>query len=404
MTTSAEAIRAWTGPAILSYGYRPFFLLAAIWAALAMALWVPMLTGAMPAPGALAPTDWHAHALLFGYTGAVIAGFLMTAVPNWTGRFPIVGWPLAGLVALWLAGRVAVTMPGLSPLAVALVDLAFPVALAVAIGREIIAGRNWRNLKVLMLFAVLILANARFHWAAAQGFAAGDWGARLGLAVVIVMIAVIGGRIVPSFTRNWLAQRGPGALPAAMDKFDNFAMVLSVMTLFFWVLLPLEPMTGVLCLLAAAVNLARLARWQGQRTAAEPLVWVLHAGFAFVGLGFLAVGLDALGWLPGGSGPQHVWMAGAIGLMTLAVMSRASLGHAGLPLSAGRGVLFLYLALIGAVAVRFLAGFLPAVPGLMHLAATLWIAAFAGFAVLYWSILTQPRADRRRANPAAQRG
>ena len=401
MTTSAQAIRAWTGPAILSYGYRPFFLLAAIWAALAMALWVPMMTGVMPAPGVFGPVDWHAHALLFGYTSAVIAGFLMTAVPNWTGRFPIVGWPLAVLVALWLAGRVAMTLPlGLSPLAVALVDLAFPLALAFAIGRELVAGRNWRNLKVLVLFAVLILANARFHWAAAEGFGAGDWGARLGLAVVIMMIAVIGGRIVPSFTRNWLARREPGRLPAPTDRFDNVAMALTLVALLFWVAMPFDIVTGILCLIAGAVNLVRLARWQGQRTGAEPLVWVLHAGFAFVGLGFLSVGADALGWLPGGTGPQHVWMAGAIGLMTLAVMSRASLGHAGLPLSAGRGVMALYLALIGAVAARFAAGFLPGATSPLHLAATLWIVGFAGFAVLYWTILTRSRVDQRRANPA----
>ncbi|WP_209424893.1 NnrS family protein [Pararhodobacter sp. SW119] len=404
MTTSAQAIRNWTGPAILSYGYRPFFLLAGIWAALAMALWVPMLAGAIPAPGHFGPVDWHAHALLFGYTSAVIAGFLMTAVPNWTGRFPIVGWPLAGLVALWLAGRVAMTVPlGLSPLAVAVVDLAFPVALAAAIGREIVAGRNWRNLKVLGLFAALILANARFHWAAVEGAAVGDWGARLGLGVVILLIAVIGGRIVPSFTRNWLAKQAPGPMPAPMGTFDSFVMVLSVITLLFWVLAPFEPATGVLCLLAGGANLARLARWQGWHTGAEPLVWVLHVGFACLGLGFLAVGLNALGLMPGGTGPQHVWMAGAIGLMTLGVMTRASLGHAGLPLSAGRGVIVLYALVIGAVVTRLIAGFLPGAGWLLHLSAALWIGGFAGFAALYWPILTRPRADARRANPAPNR-
>ncbi len=403
MTTSAEAIRAWQGPAILSYGYRPFFLLAGIWAALAMLLWILMLIGAAVPSGVFGPVAWHAHALLFGYTGAVIAGFLMTAVPNWTGRFPIVGWPLAALVVLWLIGRVAVTAPlGLSPLLVALIDLAFPAALALAIGREIVAGRNWRNLKILALFAVLVLANARFHWAeAAGGQAAGDWGARLGLAVVIMMIAVIGGRIVPSFTRNWLARRGPGALPAPMDRFDAVAMGLTLVTLFFWVVLPFDIVTGILCLIAGLANLARLARWQGQRTGAEPLVWVLHAGFAFVGLGFLAVGFDALGLGPGGTGPQHVWLAGAIGVMTLAVMTRASLGHAGLPLSAGRGAMLLYLAVIGAVLARFVSGLMPGAVWLTHLAGTLWIAGFVGFALLYWSILTRPRADQRRANPAS---
>ena len=402
MTTSAEAIRAWSGPAILGYGYRPFFLLGAIWAALAMALWVPMLSGAMPAPGGFGAVDWHAHGLLFGYTSAVIAGFLMTAVPNWTGRFPIVGWPLAALVGLWMAGRAAVSLPlGLSPLAVAAVDLAFPVALCAAIGREIVAGRNWRNLKVLGLVGLLAAANALFHWeAAVHGHAAGGVGARLGLAVVILLIVVIGGRIVPSFTRNWLAQRGPGPLPAAMDRLDKFATALTMMALFYWVVLPGDTVTGVLCLLAGLACLGRLARWQGWRTGAEPLVWVLHAGYALVGLGFLAVGLDALGLLPAGSGPQHVWMAGAIGLMTLAVMSRASLGHAGRPLRAGRGVTALYLAVAASVLARLVAGFLPGVPGLMHLAAALWTLGFGGFALLYWPILTRPRVAARKASAA----
>ncbi|EEW26917.1 NnrS family protein [Rhodobacter ferrooxidans] len=399
MTTSAEQMRAWRGPVILSQGYRPFFLLAALWAVLVMGMWVLVISGALQWQAAFEPVTWHAHALLFGYTTAVIAGFLMTAVPNWTGRFPITGWPVAGLAALWLTGRAVVTLPlGLPALAVAVVDLAFPVVLALAIGREIVAGRNWRNLKVLGLLGLLILADGLFHWQAAhEGAAAAGFGARLGLAVLVVLIALIGGRVVPSFTRNWLAQRRVQPLPAAADRLDDACMAITVAAAASWAALPDAAAIGGLCLLAGVANLWRLARWQGHRTLAEPLVWVLHASFAFVALGFFSVGAEALGLMALGPASKHVWMAGAVGLMTLAVMSRASLGHGGYPLAAGKGVALLYAALICAVLARVLAGFWPQLPWLLHIAAGGWILAFGGFALLFWPILARPKLQPRRA-------
>ena len=269
MTSSAEQMRAWTGPAILTYGFRPFFLGAAVWAALAMALWVPMLSGALVLPTAFDPVSWHAHEFLFGYLGAVIAGFLLTAVPNWTGRLPIVGWRLGALAALWIAGRVAVAISAaMPPAAVAAIDLAFPLALAAAIGREIVAGRNWRNLVVLGGLAVFAVGNGLFHWEAARGeYAAQGHGLRLGLAAGLMMIALIGGRIVPSFTRNWLARRGPGRLPVPpMQRFDRVALVVLLAALLLWVARPLDPVTGAALVLAGALHLARLARWAGDRT------------------------------------------------------------------------------------------------------------------------------------------
>jgi len=204
MTSTAEQMRAWRGPAILTYGFRPFFFGAAVWAAFSMMLWVPMLTGYISLPTAFDPVSWHAHEFLYGYLGAVVAGFLFTAVPNWTGRLPIVGWPLGGLAVLWLAGRVAVTAgEGLPPLIVAVIDLAFPAAFALILLREIVAGRSWRNLIVLGMLGVFLLGNVLFHWEAARGgYAAQGYGLRLGLGAGVMMIAVIGGRIVPSFTRN----------------------------------------------------------------------------------------------------------------------------------------------------------------------------------------------------------
>ena len=184
MTTTAAPLRART-PTILSYGFRPFFFGASVWAALAMALWVPMLSGHLNLPTAFDPVSWHAHEFMFGYLGAVMAGFLLTAVPNWTGSLPLVGWPLAGLVALWVIGRVAVAVSAHLPtLSVALADLAFPAALAGFLAREILAGRNWKNLPVLALLTGWAVANALFHWEATQGGApAQGIGLRIGLAV-----------------------------------------------------------------------------------------------------------------------------------------------------------------------------------------------------------------------------
>lgn len=392
--------RAWTGPAILSYGFRPFFLLGAIWAAGAMLLWLAHLVGAISLSGPFAPTDWHAHALLFGYAGAAIAGFALTAVPNWTGRLPIVGWPLAALVALWLAGRAATTLPLVPGWgAVMALDLALPVALVAALGREVVAGRNWRNLPVVALVALFALGQGVFHLEARAGGAAQGIGLRLGLAAAVMLIALIGGRIVPSFTRNWLAAHGGGALPVPPGRADGVVLALTAAALVAFVALPDHALTAGLMVGAGGANLWRLARWQGQRTLAEPLVWVLHAGFAFVGLGFLGIAAESLG-VAGAGGARHLWLAGAAGLMTLAVMTRASLGHTGRPLAATWPITALYLALILAALARPAHGLWPWVPGLLELAAIGWIIAFAGFAAVYWPILTRPK---QAAKPVAGR-
>jgi len=396
MTTTSDPMRAWAGPALFSYGFRPFFLGGAVWAALAMLMWMPMLAGRLRLPTAFDPVSWHAHEFLFGYLGAVVAGFLLTAVPNWTGRLPIVGWPLAGLAVLWLAGRVAVAASAHLPAGlVAAVDLAFPLALAAAIAREIVAGQNWRNLPVLGLLAVLTLGNVIFHIEAARGdYAAQGAGLRLGLGTAVMMIALIGGRIVPSFTRNWLVKRGATRLPAApMQRLDRAALAMLGLALVVWVVRPGSAAAGGLLLVAGLAHLVRLARWRGHRTGAEPLVWVLHAGYAMVPLGALALGLGVLApaWLAPGTG-QHLWMAGGIGLMTLAVMTRATLGHTGRPLTAGAATTAIYAAVIVATLARLAAGLAPPHAMALHqLSGATWIAAFGGFAVLYGPALMRPK-------------
>jgi len=396
MTTTAEQMRAWRGPAILSFGFRPFFLGAALWAALAMALWIFALSGTYVLPTAFDPVSWHAHEFLFGYLSAVIAGFLLTAVPNWTGQLPIVGWPLGGLFALWVIGRtVVLCSAGLPPVAVAAADLAMPLALTGFLAREIITGRNWRNLIVLVMLAAFTIANAVFHWEAASGaYAAEGYGLRTGLAATLMMIAIIGGRIVPSFTRNWLVRQGPGRLPVPpMQRFDKIALLALLAALGLWVAAPDMQATAALLLVAGALHLARLARWAGDRTGAEPLLWILHIGYLFLPLGAVTLAASILvPGLFGGAAAQHLWMAGAAGTMTLAVMTRATLGHTGQALTAGRGTVGLYLALLTAVLARLAAGLWPDHATLLHmLSALAWIAAFSGFALVFGPAILRRR-------------
>lgn len=370
MATTAEQMRAWRGPAIFSFGFRPFFMGAAVWAALAMILWIPMLSGHLSLPTAFDPVSWHAHQFLFGYLSAVIAGFLLTAVTNWTGLLPSVGWPLAALWSLWLVGRLAMALSAtMPPIAAAALDLAFPVVFLNAIAREIVMGRNWRNLIVLAILTGFVLGNGLFHLDTLRGgVAAGGYGLRLGLGTAIMMIAVIGGRIVPSFTRNWLARRGGGRMPVPpMQRFDKVALVALLVALVLWVAAPALLLTGMALILAGALHLARLSRWAGDRTFAEPLVLVLHAGYGLLPLGALALGLAIL--RPeslGIAAAQHLWMAGAIALMTLAVMTRATLGHTGQDLTAGAATVAIYLAAAAAVLARLAAGLWPGLSAWLH--------------------------------------
>ena len=390
MSGSAEKLRAYRGPALLSFGFRPLFLGASIWAAAAMALWLAMLSGAVAAPGAFDPVSWHVHEMLFGYAPAVVAGFLLTAVPNWTGRLPITGAPLAALALTWAAGRAAMLAPSAPVAMAAAVDLAFLAALVAVIGREIAAGRNWRNLPVLALAAALFAGNLIFH---IEG-GAGGHGARIGIAAVVFLILLIGGRVTPSFTRNWLARRTPGPLPAPpMGRFDLVALAGAAAALVAWIVRPEGAAAGWLCLLAGGLHAARLARWAGWRCGAEPLVWVLHVGYGFAALGFLLVAGATLA--PEAFpriGALHAWMAGAVGVTPLAMMTRASLGHGGRPLTATPAIAALYAAAIMAALARIAAGWMTSQTWLLHLSAAAWIAAFAGFTVVFWPILTRPRA------------
>lgn len=383
-------------PAILSYGFRPFFLLGSLQAAAAILLWLPLYYGKLETFSTFLPVDWHIHELLFGYLPAVVTGFLLTAIPNWTGRLPVQDLRLLLLVLLWVAGRAAVFVSAETGwLLSAVMDCSFLLAVVAAAATEIIDGRNWRNLKVLLPVTILFAANVMFHLEAHyQGVS--DMSRRLGLGAVVVLIMIVGGRIIPSFTRNWLVRENPGRLPVSFGKFDIATIALSAVGLAAWTFFPENIATGALLIAAAVFNAVRLARWAGDRTPADPLVLILHIAFAFVPLGLALAGLAVLapGAVPAVAG-IHALAVGAVACMTLAVMTRASLGHTGRELTASAGTRAIFAAIVIAAILRVAAAMAPAAAILLHISAAFWIAAFVGYAVFFGGMLVRPRRQAR---------
>jgi len=393
---TASAMRAYRGPALFSIGLRPFFLFSAIWAAITIPVWIH----AYLAGGELS-LSWHVHEMLFGYAGGVIVGFLMTAVPNWTGRMPVVGVPLMLMVGLWLGGRIAMTAMALTPdLAGAAwpgaVDSLFLLAMAGLVWREILAGQNWRNLPVAIIVSLLAAANVGFHVESYLSGGVAPVAIRVALAVVVMLICLIGGRITPSFTRNWQLKRA-GPLPAVTGPFDVVTMAVTAMALTGWAILPHQSLIGAGLIAAGALNLVRLARWRGWATTAEPLVLILHVGYLWLAVGLMLLGgavvtPDQLA----ASAGLHALTAGAIGVMTLAVMTRAGRGHTGRPLTAGWTGSLIYILINAAAVARVLAGlWLEAYQPLLIASAGLWCAAFVAFAVIYAPMLALPRPSRQ---------
>jgi uncharacterized protein involved in response to NO len=392
--------RTYQGPVLFSYGFRPFFLLGSIYAGLAILVWLPAFWGELSLISAFIPRDWHIHEMLYGFLPAVITGFLFTAIPNWTGRLPLRGRPLMFLVAVWIAGRACVTFSAATGwLPAMLIDCSFLLLIATAAAREIIAGRKWNNLSVVMLILVLLAGNVVFHLEAHFNGAA-EYGVRVGIAVVALLISLIGGRIIPSFTRNWLVRENPGRLPVPFARFDMLSLAVGAIALVFWIVSPAVTTTGYVLAFAGVLHLVRLGRWAGYRTGRERLLLILHVGYAFVPIGFVLNACSAFGIVAAGAG-VHAWMTGAAGVMTLAVMSRASLGHTGQPLTASIATQGIYASIVVAAVARICAVLEPAhsVP-LLHVAAFAWAAAFLGFAIGYGPTLSGWR--RRPAQAPAE--
>ena len=393
MTSSAEQMRQYTGLALFSFGFRPFFLAGAIAAAVIPVITALAFSGAIAFNFAGGVIAWHSHEMIYGYLSAIVAGFILTAVPNWTGRLPLLGGRLAGLFFLWFAGRIAVFMSGqLNGFVVGIVDVSFLFLLDVFLWREVLHGKNWRNAPVCMLVLLFAIGNAIWHWQMLQGGSAAQ-GLYFGMAVIAILLALIGGRVTPSFTRNWLAKTGRETFDASFSMLDKAAIGVLAVSILMWLAAPRLALTGVALMTAAALHLVRLARWCGWRTGAEPLVLILHIGYFWLPLSLLLLGLSV--FLPA-TFPTvvalHALTAGAAGVMTLAVMTRATLGHTGRPLSADTVTIVIYTLVNLGAAIRVLALLLP-LPYATAIAVSslMWGGAFALFAIVYGRYLLAPR-------------
>lgn len=379
------------GPVLFSYGFRPFFLGSGLWAILAMALWLALITGRILFMESYGASNWHAHEMLFGFAPAVLAGFLLTAVPNWTGSLPLSGMPLAALFTLWCAGRIALLASDSTGVIVAAaIDGLFLPALLAVCTQPVVAARKWKDLKVLGGLLALALANGLFHIAAIGGSDTAV-ASRLGTAAYVVLVMIVGGRVLPAFTRNWLARSGRTDFPVPYNRFDSIALLAGVGAFSAWTLAPLHPVTAVSGLIAAVLHGIRLYRWRGWTVLPEKLLAVLHVAYAFVPLGFLAVALAASGVI-GERSALHLLSVGAIACMMLAMMTRASLGHTGRALAASRPTVMSYVALVLCALLRPFGEILPEAGAAIHgISALLWIAAFSLFCLEYGPVLIRKR-------------
>ena len=349
-----------------SRGFRPFFLLGSAWAALAVPVWLAAYVHGYAPRAGMPALFWHAHEMVYGFGMAVVAGFLLTAIPNWTGRLPVHGMALAALATLWLAGRIAMLLPGAE-----WIDLAFLAVLIAVVARELIAGRNWRNLPMLAALALLFTGNLLFH----LGIYAG---VRVGVATLAMLIALVGGRIVPSFTRNWLAKQAPRTrMPATESGYDRGALLLTLLAVGTWVIAP--EMSSWLLIAAGLALALRLVRWRGYATLKEPLLLILHLGYAWLAAALVLLGMEVPAAL-------HALTVGAVGTMTLAVMTRASLGHTGRPLSADRTTCTIYV-LVTLAALLRVAGSQSVIA--LSVSGVAWSAAFGLFVLHYAPMLIE---------------
>ena len=392
MPTERSISSSW--PAVLGYGFRPFFLLAGIHAATAIPIWLMSLQGFGPLSVPVPALAWHAHELLFGFIVAAVAGFLLTAVPSWTESRGYAGAPLLGLAFLWIAGRLVTTFPSsLTAGMVALIDLAFIPILALTILPALIRSGNRRNFVFIGMLAGLFASNLHFHLAGA----ATSEPLHLGINIILLMVAIIGGRTLPAFTSSGLKQRGIDISIRRHSWLDIAALAATLAVVIIDVVSSATIVAAVAATVAAALLALRMARWQGHRTLHEPIIWVLHVAYAWLPIG---LALKAA-WLFGAPIPSASWLhaltAGAFSTMILAVMSRAALGHTGRELVAP-GLIVMAYYLVGVAALMRVFGpilFADAWRFWMVASGSLWSLAFILFVVVYAPILCSPRADGR---------
>ncbi len=383
---------------LFALGFRPFFLLASLLAVVLISLWLPYLFGQLVLADYFNPLHWHAHEMLFGYAVAVISGFLLAAVRNWTSLDTPSGTPLIILVLIWTLGRLVCTLPlGIPPMIIAATDLLFLPAVMLALAGPLIRARKLRNMAFLLILAMLELANLLMHLQALELQTTAAMGVDLGLGLVILVIVIMGGRVIPFFTRNPLPGMEPRQWPWVEFCAIAGVVLLLLIQLFFnrnseQLALP----TAILSLLVGAIHLLRLSGWYDRRIWSKPIIWVLHLAYGSIGIGFCLKGAALLSWLPASSA-THVFAYGGIGLITLGMMARVSLGHTGrileLPALTVWGIRLLAIGALIRLAATLTPG--PIGTALLIGSAVLWVLAFAAFLRDYAPMLIRPRIDGR---------
>jgi len=386
-------VRAAAMPPGLEQGFRPFFLLGATFAVAAVPVWLVALRGGFQPGGAFGALHWHAHEMLFGFSTAIIAGFLLTAVRNWTGRETVTGWPLAGLAALWVLGRVCFFFAArLPPVLTASVELGFLPLLAAICARALLAAQSRRNYGFIALLLGLTTANGVAHWSALHGDLASVHAAHgVALDIIVLMLVLVTGRVVPMFTRNATQLAWIRGEPRA----DRAALAVVALLTLSDIWPSARWLSATLAGVAAALLVARMRYWGSRHTGQDPLLWLLHVGVAWLPVGLLLrVGAALSPHIPTSSA-LHALTAGAIGSLTLGMMARVSLGHTGRLLRAPRGMTIGFWCLVGASLVRVAAPFLPSAQYLAALtvAASAWSSAFVLFLLSYGKILLGARAN-----------
>ena len=377
------------GMALFALGFRPFFLAAGVYAVLLMGLWLAVFKGSMGI-GTLPPPIWHGHEMLFGFAVAVIAGFLLTAAQNWTGIPMPSGRPLAALFLLWLAGRVGFLLPGLPAGLVALVDLSFLPLLALALALPIHKAKQLHNYPFPILLLALTAANALVHLQALGWTSTARLGLYLATYVVVAIMVVMGGRVIASFTDNKLGTRA-----RRWNLIERLVLPITLGALLAALIAPESLVTVLLTAAAAIVHATRLTGWYTRKYWAVPLLWILHLGYAWITLGFVLLALSAAGMGAAAVSALHAFTAGGIGVLTLGMMARVSLGHTGRLLEAAPVMTLAFVAINLAALIRVvLPLFFPATYAMgMAIAGLVWMAAFGVFVVVYAPKLLRPRAD-----------
>ncbi len=382
-----------------AYPFRIFFLLTGAYALLIVAGWVLFLFAAWPLPLGWAPMQWHSHEMIYGFVTAAIAGFVLTAMTNWTGAPPLRGRNLLLLVLLWAAGRGVMWLAGWLPgWLVALVDLAFLPVLAGYVAKVLLAHNNRRNLILVAVLLLLWTGNLIMHIGLLSGKTGLlQTGQLLGLDLITVLIVIVAGRITPAFTANWLAKNGRDSALVKKTRWVELGSLVSLFALALTNLLPVPAaVVGGIALVAATFNGWRLMMWRGWLTLKEPLLWILHLSYLWLVAALLLRGISQFSLALPASLWQHTLGFGAIASLILGVMTRVSLGHTGRPLKLMRFAIWIYIAISVATALRIMVplGLANFHFGILS-AATAWLLAFTFFLILYAPVLLRPRVDGR---------